>query len=91
MKLRLFEVTKKYYVMAADENMAEVIEDMGYEPDVEAHLATTVDDWAWNTQPANAEDERTCGEILQEQNHVDLHRANRQFERMFPNIPSDNT
>ena len=62
---KLYEVTKRYYVMAENEMEAECI-NISFEGEatVEAVVATSVDtDW-FDAIPFNSDDALTCGQIL---------------------------
>lgn len=64
---RLYEVERKFYVMAEDESDAKTFQpkDPG-ECTNQVYLASAVDaDW-WNAIPFNGDDDRTCGELLKE-------------------------
>ena len=62
---KLYEVTKRYYIMAENKIEAEFYNiDFEGEASVEAVVATSVDtDW-FDAIPFNSDDALTCGQIL---------------------------
>lgn len=64
---RLYEIEVKYYVMAENELEAQDIEpDYISNCSVFASEANSVDhDW-WNAVPYNSDDDKTCGQVLNE-------------------------
>ena len=62
--MKLFQVTKKWYVLADNEDEVEVVDVSLCEPTVEVNEAHYVDsDW-WDAIPAGGDDDKTCGEIF---------------------------
>lgn len=68
---KLYEVNKKYYVMAEHDFEAEFVDVSLCEPTVEVFEAESVDhDW-WDSIPAGGDDDRTCGQILESQRQLE--------------------
>ena len=62
---KLYEVTKRYYIMAENEIEAEYYNiDFEGEASVDVVEATSVDSEWWDEIPFNSDDARTCGQIL---------------------------
>jgi len=62
---KLYEVTKRYYIMAETVFEAECI-NIDFEGEATASTveATSVDSEWWDEIPFNSDDARTCGQIL---------------------------
>jgi hypothetical protein len=62
---KLYEVNRKYYVMAENESEAEYAFDIDWTAcTTEIYRAKSIDSEWFDAIPFNSDDDRTCGEIL---------------------------